>query len=228
MSLGRVIREAWDVYAAHWRHLVPIAFVLYVLLELFVVGLVLLLGWLGLVAAAFVTLAGVFWVQGALVVAVQDVRDGRADLSVRETVSRMRLRVNTLGVAGILAALGIVFGLALCIVPGLLLATWWILIVPVIMLERGGVLDAFGRSRELVAGNGWSVFALIALTFLILLVSAAILGALLSPLPEPAQTYVRDVVSNTLLAPFVAAVFTLAYYRLRGGRVTATEASTPA
>ena len=215
MPPGQVLGEAWRLYRAHWRHLIPIAFAVYVLLSLFTFLLTLLLGWLGWVSAVFIRLAGVFWLQGALVVAVEDIRDGRADLSLGETLSRVRPRMNTLAVAGMLAALAITIGLLLVVVPGLVLATWWILIVPVIMLEGAGVGQALGRSRELVRGEGWNVFGLIVLTFLILTVAGFVIGVLLRPLEGSIPVLLRDVVSNTLTAPFVALAFTLAYYRLR-------------
>jgi hypothetical protein len=222
MSPGQILGEAWALYRAHWRHLLPIALVVYILLSLLVLLLAGLLGWLGVIAGVFVSLAGVFWLQGALAVAVADIRDGRADLSIRDTLSRVQPRLNTLAVAGLLAAIGITVGLLLLIVPGLVLATWWALVVPAIVLEGRGVLEAFGRSRELVRGNGWNVFGLIVLTFLVLLGAGIVVGLLLalalSPLPEWLEQYVSDVVTNTLFAPFVALAFTLAYFRLRERR----------
>ncbi|HZC13433.1 MAG TPA: hypothetical protein VE270_05360 [Thermoleophilaceae bacterium] len=222
MSPGQILGEAWALYRAHWRHLLPIALVVYILLSLLVLLLAGLLGWLGVIAGVFVSLAGVFWLQGALAVAVADIRDGRADLSIRDTLSRVQPRLNTLAVAGLLAAIGITVGLLLLIVPGLVLATWWAVVVPAIVLEGRGVLEAFGRSRELVRGNGWNVFGLIVLTFLVLLGAGIVVGLLLalalSPLPEWLEQYVSDVVANTLFAPFVALAFTLAYYRLREAR----------
>ncbi len=219
MSPGAVIGEAWGLYKAHWRHLLPIALVVYLLLTLFVLLLVALFGWLGLIAGVFVRIAGVFWLQGALVIAVEDIRDGRADLSISDTLARVRPTMNTLALAGVLAAIAISIGLALLVVPGLVLATWWLLIVPAIVLERRSTFEAFGRSRELVRGYGWTVFGLIVLTFLVLLGAGIalgiVLGLALAPLPNALQQYVGDVVANTLLTPFIALAFTLAYYRLR-------------
>ncbi len=218
MSAREVIGEAWALYRLHWRHLLPIAFAVFALLSLFSLLLVALLGALGQFSAAFVLLAGVFWLQGALVVAVDDVRDGRADLSLRETLSRVRPRLNTLGVAGIGAAVVIGIGILLLVVPGLVLATWWLVIVPVIMLEGRGVFGAFGRSRQLVRGHGWSAFGLIVLTALVLVAANLVLELALFPLEESVRRYASDVLSNTLFAPFVALTFTLAYYRLRAAK----------
>jgi hypothetical protein len=223
-----VLGEAWALYKRHWRHLLPIAFVVYVLLSLLVLLLAWLLGWLGAIAAVLVSIVGTFWIQGALVVAIDDVRDGRPDLTISETLSRLTPRINTLTLAGLLAGIAIVIGLALLIVPGLVLLTWWLFIVPVIMLEGAGVMDSFGRSRELVRGNGWNVFGLIILTILVLIGAQIILALILIPLPDAVQGYIGNLASNTLLTPFVAAAWTLGYYRLRGidtSRATASRAA---
>lgn len=226
MRTGDVMGEAWTAYKAHFSHLVPIAFVVYVLIALLTLLLVILLGVAGAFVGFFIGLAGVFWLQGALVVAIEDVRDGRADLSIGETLSRVRPRLNTLTLAGILAALAIGIGLVLLIVPGLILWTWWLLIVPVIMLEGTGVTAAFGRSRELVRGHGWSVFGVLVLTILVLVAVDVAFGIVASSVDNVVVALVLDIVSQTLTAPFVALAWTLTYYRLRSLEQPAAEFAT--
>src|SRR6185312_4906291 len=71
-----------------------------------------------------------------------------------------------------LAAVSILFGVALAIgfilliIPGLILMVIWSVVAPVTVLERPGPFAAFGRSRELVRGNGWQVFGVIVIVFL--------------------------------------------------------------
>ena len=216
MTAGDVIGEAWDAYKAHFTHLIPIAFVVYVLIALLTLLLVVLLGFVGAFVGFFVGIAGVFWLQGALVVAVADVRDGRADLSLGETLSRVKPKLNILALAGILAALGVGIGLLLLIVPGLILWTWWLVIVPVIMLEGSGVTDAFGRSRELVRGHGWSVFGVLVLTILILVAVDLAFRLIAAGFDDVVIELLLDIASQTLTAPFIALAWTLTYYRLRG------------
>jgi hypothetical protein len=162
---------------------------------------------------------GVFWLQGALCEAVVDVRDGRADLSISETIQKVRPRVAPLLGAGVLAGLGVAVGLLLLIVPGLILLTWWSVIVPVVVLERVPAMESFGRSRELVRGHGWNVFGVIALTVLILLlfviVFAIVAAILLNWLPDELQSFVQTLVADTLTAPFLALAWTLLYFRLK-------------
>lgn len=222
-----VIREAWGLFKAHWRHLVPIALVVYVAIAIVGVLLTVLLGWFGALLGAVISLVGVFWVQGALVTAVEDIRDGRADLSLGDTFRRVQPQLGAIVVAGLLAGLGIFVGLLLLIVPGLVLMTWWVVIIPVVVLERTGATSAFGRSRELVRGYGWNVFGVIVLTILLLLGFEIVLSIVLSPLDDWLQRFVSNVVSGSLTSPFIALVWTLLYFRLRQAK-SEQAAPTPA
>jgi 4-hydroxybenzoate polyprenyltransferase len=215
LSAGSVIGQTWEMYKAHWRHLIPIAFVVYVLISLFALLLAVLLGWVGAVLGALIGLAGVFWLQGALVMAIDDVRDGRADLSVRETLNRVLPRLNTLTFAGLLAALGITIGFLLLIVPGLILITLWLLIVPAIMLEHRGVFESFGRSRQLVSGHGWNVFGVIVLTVAILIAVNIGLSLVEAAFDTSWLNLLLDIASQTVTAPFLALAWTITYYELR-------------
>ena len=203
------------MYKAHWRHLIPIAFVVYVLISLFALLLVVLLGWFGAFVGALIALAGVFWIQGALVIAIDDVRDGRVDLSIRETLNRVLPRLNTLTLAGLLAAVGITIGFLLLIVPGLILITLWLLIVPAIMLENCGVFESFGRSRQLVSGHGWSVFGVIVITVLILIGVNIVLGIVQAAFDSRWLDLLLDIASQTTTAPFLALAWTITYFELR-------------
>jgi hypothetical protein len=227
VQAGAVIGRAWELYKAHWRHLIPIALVVYLLVSLLALLLFVLLGWVGFIAGVLISVAGVFWLQGALVVAVDDIRDGRADLSISDTLTRVRPKLNTLTLAGLLAALGITLGLALLIVPGLVLLTIWLLIVPAIMLEGHGVLSSFGRSRELVRGHGWNVFGVIVLTVLILLAVVIGFGILDAAIDNAWVGVLLDIATQTVTAPFIALVWTLTYYELRS-MTQAAPAPTPA
>jgi hypothetical protein len=203
------------MYKAHWRHLIPVAFVVYVLISLFALLLAVLLGWFGVLVGVLIALAGVFWLQGALVIAIDDVRDGRADLGIRETLNRVLPRLNTLTFAGLLAALGITIGFLLLIVPGLILITLWLLIVPAIMLENRDVFESFGRSRQLVSGHGWNVFGVIVLTVLILIAVNIGLSIVQAAFDSKWLDLLLDIVSQTATAPFLALAWTITYFELR-------------
>ncbi len=115
--------------------------------------------------------------QGMVVSLVRDVQDGRRDSSVGQLIEETWPVVLPLIGAGILAGIGIAIGLVILIVPGLILLTIWSVIAPVIVVERSGAIDAFGRSRALVKGNGWQVFGVIVVVFLITVIASIVLGA---------------------------------------------------
>jgi hypothetical protein len=218
------------MYRTHFRHLVTISFVVYLLIALLTLALIALLGDLGAFISVFIAIAGVFWLQAALVIAVDDVKDGRVDLSLRETLERVRPRLNTLSVtalvvalASIVAAILIVIGLFIFVVPGLVLIAvflWalvrWILVVPAIMLEGRGVFDSFRRSAELVRGHGWTVLWVILVTALIVIGIGIAVKVALTPLPSSWQGFGAQIVSSTLTAPLAALAWTLMFYELRG------------
>ena len=213
-----VISEAFDLYKKHFGHLFTTAFVIYAAIAVLSALLIALLGIVGALLSLVISGIGLFLVEAALVEAVADIRDGRADLSVGETLSRGSSRIASVAGASILAGIAIVIGLALLIVPGLILITWWAVIVPVIVLERVGAFDSFSRSRELVRGHDFQVFGVIVLVFLIFIAFGIVLGLLLAALPDALGDFVSNIVSGSLTGPFAALVTTLLYFRLKAAK----------
>jgi hypothetical protein len=181
----------------------------------------------GAFIAWLLSLFGLFLLQAALVKAVQDVRDGRVDLDLQATLSAALPFVGTVAIAGILASIGIAIGFVLIIVPGLILLTFWSLIVPWIVLGGAGVTESFGRSWRTVRGYAWNVFGTYVLTFLILIAAEIVLSLILIALPYAWRNFISYVVSGTLIPPFIALVATLAYYRLTAAHGEAAEAGAP-
>ena len=223
--LSGVLSEAWTLYKRHARHLLTIAFVVYIVASLIEAVLSGLLGVVGALLAAIVGLIAAFLLQAALVKAVDDVRDGRADMSLSDTLNAARPHIGRVAGASILAGIAIGIGLILLIAPGLYLLTIWCLIVPVIVLEGAGIGAAFGRSHELVRGNGWNVLGVIVLVILLLLGVNIVLALILAALPDGVQQFVSGIVSGTLTAPYTALVLTLSYFRLRQVHGISTEAA---
>ena len=87
---------------------------MYLAVSLLVLAFAFLIG----ILSAFISLAGVFWLQAVLVKAVDDVRDGRADISVRATLESALPRINVVYGRGLLASIAIGIGLALLSCPG--------------------------------------------------------------------------------------------------------------
>jgi hypothetical protein len=215
MDPGDIMGRTWALYRAHPGYLIGIAAVVFVPLGV-VGGLLAGLGWPGVLVANLLSLAAIFLVQGALVKAVEDVRDGRVDIGIAGSFGHAGGRLVALAGAGILAIIGICIGLALVIIPGLVLLTWWLVVSPVIMIEHRPVLESFGRSRQLVQGSGWPVFGVAVLTLLVILLVGFVLALALSPIDSDSwKTLIGQAVTNSLAAPFAAVAWTLTYFRLR-------------
>src|SRR5258708_10063220 len=216
--LSGVIGDAWKVYRTHAGHLLTVAFVIYFVAVVVTSLLAWGLGGFVVVRGYLVLLFASFLLQASLVKAVQDVvADGRAALSIGQTMESVLPNLGAVAVASILAGIAVWIGFILIIVPGLYLITIWAVIMPVLVIERTGALASFGRSQQLVRGNGWNVFGTLVLVFLILIAAPIVIGLLLIPLPIGWRYGIHDLITGPLLAPLIADVGTLLYYRLSGG-----------
>ena len=219
--LTGVLTEAWDLYRRFAGHFLLIAFVIYVVTAA-LVALLSLAGIAGAIIGAIISFAATYVVQAALIKAVQDVRDGRVDLDLSETVRAAGPYILPAIGASILAGIGIAIGFFLLIVPGFILLTYWCLIIPFIVIGGSGVFQSFGDSMRTVRGYAWRVFGTYVLVFLILIAFAIVFGFVLELLPPWLRSFVNSIVSGTLIGPFLALVATLIYYRL-----TAAHAGQP-
>ncbi|MGO8961645.1 MAG: hypothetical protein ACLQFR_30375 [Streptosporangiaceae bacterium] len=216
--LSGVISDAWKLYRAHAGHLLAVAFVIYFAAAVITALLAWALGNFGLFLGILLLLFAGFLLQASLVKAVQDIaQDGRADLSVGQTMASVLPNLGAVAVTSILAGLAIWIGFWLIIVPGLYLITIWAVIMPVLVIEQTGAIAAFGRSQQLVRGNGWNVFGTLVLVFLIMFAAYIVIGLVLVALPVAWRNGLSDVIAGTVVAPFIAVVVTLMYYRLTGG-----------
>ena len=211
VSPSVVIGRAWEIYKGQFATLLAAA----ALASLVVVLATVLLG----PFAGIVSLVVNMFFVGAVVRLVQDLEDGRRDEELSSLFAGVAPVFWPLLAVAILAGLGIALGFVLLIVPGLILITIWAVVVPVCVLERPGVLASFGRSRELVRGQGWSVFGTLVVTWLIA-VGLAIVGALIAaPLGDAAEAVVNWVVS-ALTLPLSGLVMSVLYFRLREAPAT--------
>jgi len=213
LSVGSALSQVFDIYREQAGVLLPVAFWLFLIVAV-VNGLTegnLSLFWLGIV----VSLAVGTLYQGMVVELVRDVQDGRLDASVGDLMRSVLPVLGPLIGAGILAGIGIAVGLFLLIVPGLILLTMWAVIAPVIVVERRGVFDAFGRSRQLVKDQGWPVFGTVVVAFLIAIVVSLVLVAIAASIADgPLLRIVFSALASTVTAPIEALVASVLYFRL--------------
>lgn len=97
------------------------------------------------------------------VIQIMDNRKVSLFTALRKGLSRFPV----LFITGVIVGAGQLVGKFLFIVPGIYLECIWYVAIPVCVVERLGPVKSIQRSRELVQGNGWSVFALVATMFVI-------------------------------------------------------------
>ena len=217
VDVGRVLSQTFETYQENFGPLVGGAAII-VGVAAVLVSLLAATGSLILVLiGVIVSIIARFLYVGYVVKLVQDVRDGRRDSSMGELFSAAAPYIGTLFLFAILAGLAIGFGLILLIVPGLILITIWAVAVPSIVVENKGVFEAFGRSRELVRGEGWSVFAVILLTLIGVWIISAILGGIGAAIGDDAGRVIFSTIAEVLLAPVFALVTSIMFFDLGGG-----------
>jgi hypothetical protein len=215
LSVGETLSEVFAIYREHAGVLLPLAFWLYLVVAivdgiedrgelgvLFVIGLM-----LGFVVALLY--------QGMVVSLVRDVQDGRRDSSVGDLYRSVLPVLAPLLLASLLYGIAVAVGFVLLVVPGCILLTIWAVIAPAIVIEHRGVSAAFGRSRELVRGNGWPVFGVVIAAILIAFVASAILGSIAEAIAGgPILRIVFSALAATVTAPIPALAAGVLYYRL--------------
>jgi hypothetical protein len=226
IEAGRVIGQAFSTYQSYAGTLLGGA----VLVIGATSAIDLLLGLTGrlflVIAGVIVGLIGQVLYTGYVVKLVQDIRDGRLDQGMSELFSAAAPFVGALIVNGIFYGIAVALGFFLFIVPGLILLTIWAVVAPSIVAEDRGPFEAFGRSRELVRGNGWNVFFTIVLAFLIVVVVSIVFAFIGAALGDAGRV-ILGTIGNILVIPVVALVSSFLFFDLGGGGeapVTAPEA----
>jgi len=223
LDAGAALKEAWRLYRRLFvRSVVMGAVVLGAmnLIEALAGRNATLLPLLGLA----LSVAGIALLQGGLVEIVRGLHvDGDDDAALTEVLGRAGSRIWKLVSVSVLTALGVGVGFLLLVVPAFLLMTRWAVAVPVAMLEPGTARDAMRRSREIVRGNGWSVFKVLFAISLITVV-VEIPFALAAAGSGPFGWWLATTIAAALTAPYAAHALTVVYYALvEPGRPVALE-----
>jgi len=165
LSPAATFRSSWSVFTRQARQLLILAAVIELPLALMEVVLHVTPGLRGLTeqdafgpAVAIVVIYGALshhFFAGLLERVVSAERDGHRHPTLGEVVRN--LPWHRLIVADLILTTLLAIGLSLFVIPGLVVATWFAVTLPIINLEDRRVLDAFGRSVQLVRGRAWSV-----------------------------------------------------------------------
>jgi hypothetical protein len=88
------------------------------------------------------------------------------------------------------------------------------------------VFAAFRRSREIVRGNGWNVFGVIVIVFVIVFLISIAAGLAASGLGSVGHALVQWAV-NSAIAPITALSASVLYFALRGKHPEPTPTPSP-
>jgi len=214
MSVGEVLGDAWRIYKRLIRRSIVVAGLIFA-----VVGLADALASrsntpLTRLVALGLGLAGGLLVQGALVELVRDLREGREIRTIGTVYSSTRGRLGTLLGASILYGIGVVIGLFLLLVPGLIAAARWSLIVPLVMIEGLGWREAFARSSALVKGQTGRVLVVNLLSNILSAIASVALAGIFIRLPPFFSAWIGGAIAGAFVVPYGAHVLTVLYYKL--------------
>jgi hypothetical protein len=228
LDVGGVVRRVFQIYVDQAPVLMPAAAVVFVFTG--IVSTLLVTASSGLaVISLLIDLVATTLFTGMIVELVADVRDGRRDASVGQLLRAVSPVLGQLIMVAVVTYVAVGFGLVAFIVPGLALLTIWAVFAPVVVLERPPGLGALGRSRALVQGNFWRVFAVI----LLLIIGVVFAAGALEVAAESAGTGVAIVVRvvvGVLSAPLSALAVAVLYFELRdlhAGSAAAPDDSGP-
>ncbi len=213
LDVGGTLSQIFSTYGDQAGVLLPVAFVLYLAVAVVsgvVSGTLILFPLVVLISVVAATLY-----QGMVVGLVSDVQDGRRDSTVGDLIDATWPVVLPLIGVGILAGIAVGIGFLFFVIPGLILVTIWAVIAPAIVVEHTGVFEAFGRSRELVRGNGWQVFGVIVVVFLIVGIASAVLSAIGNAISGSLfMEILFSLIASTLTAPIWALSAATIYFNL--------------
>ncbi len=212
LDIGRIFTAIADMYRAHLGPLLGSALIIF-LAAAVVTALLLVVSPILLILSLPVLFVAQFWYQGMVIELVNRVHAGTGVPSIGELFSSVGPRLGRLILAGILAGLGILVGLVLLVVPGLYLITIWAVIAPVIVIEGTTVGAAFGRSQQLVKGDGWPVFG----TLVLITIVSAIISFIVRAVAGSSflGVLLGSLIPNLLLAPVGALAAAVIYFELR-------------
>jgi len=213
IDIGSVLQAVVDTYGKTFTVLIPAALIVYTPVAL--IAAITSDSAVGGVLALVAALVASAWYTGMVVRTVQDVQDGRVDATIGQLFSSVTNLIGRLILVGIVAGICVVVGIALFIVPGLIILTIWCVSSPVVVVEDTGVFEALGRSRELVRGNGWQVFGVIVSVFALIVVVSIVIGSIGAIGNSFLLIFIVQLLLNVALAPIFALASAVLYFALR-------------
>lgn len=147
---------------------------------------------------ALVSAIGAVVVAGLAAVPVSRAAVGRPAGAVGSRTRMTGRQLLTLVVLAVVVAVGTVVGLALLVVPGVLLYLAWFVAAPALVLEKASPAVALRRSMTLTQGAWGRLFGLSAALLAMTLAVTLLVSVLVAPLVQQASAVTALVVSDVV------------------------------
>ncbi len=183
-----------------------------------------------LILSVLMSLTVLYFVYGAMTVAVSDVCLGNAPSFKRSYAKVFGKLVLMLLFTNILQVLAVAGGMVLLVIPGLVLLIWFMMSPSIVVLERKSGLAALERSKQLGDGSHWRnagffLLLIIILTGILLLIEGlirAVMAGVAFTFPHLLNGSISNVVAVVLsgidegfAGPVVLILLVLLYYDMR-------------
>jgi hypothetical protein len=150
----------------------------------------------------------------------QDLRGQKA--SIGDCIARGLASVIPVIIGSLLASLAIGIASIFLLVPGIILALMWWVYIPSIVVEGKGIIESFGRSRELTRGRRWHILGLLVIVVILSLAVNFIIGLVVGVMisgggvSDMTTTFaIIQYAAMSLVTAFSAVLVAVGYYYLR-------------
>lgn len=146
------------------------------------------------------------------------IEKGSADLE--DAFSSAVRRLPSLLAVAVVSAILIILGVVALIIPGIILAIMFSLVVPAIIIENVGALNSLSRSRRLVSHRWLKTFVFLLIMGIIIGIASIITSWIVSPiriLSGPTSNIVSSVITAIITAfimPILPVAITVYYYSM--------------
>jgi hypothetical protein len=211
LDTARVFERVFAIYRLQAGVLLPAALILY----LIPAALGLADGVTGQALALAASVIAAVGYQGLVVQAVRDIQDGVRDLSLGGLFRSVSKVLAPLLWTALLVGLGVFVGFLAFIIPGLVLLTQWAVAAPVVVCEVRTPTQAIGRSRQLVHGQGWQVFGVLVVTFLLVIVADLLFASVANAVSGSDVAFaLAQLLGSAVTAPIFALASAVLYLEL--------------
>jgi hypothetical protein len=148
----------------------------------------------------------------------QDLRGSKAGIA--DCITRGLASIIPVIVGSVILLIGVAIASLLLVIPGIIVALMWWVYVPVIVVERKGIFESFGRSQQLTSGRRWSIFGLAIIVLVLTVVVGAIVNmvamAVVTGSSDPTFFFtIAEYFVNAIITAFGGVLVAVGYYYLR-------------